>query len=247
MRPNLHSFRLPGAVPVSFRPRAIGAIELCRAQAVIVLTVANSKGGCGKSTLTLNTAIGYARQGKRVLIVDADGEQGTLRKWPRSMDIGNPTVIACSASDVIDTVARHIGDYDVVLIDTAGRDERMMAAILDISDILVSPVKPAHQDLLELGRFIRVARARDVPTIAVFNEATRGKTAELKQLAAAFKAYGPFLPVAMQQLSSYRRVYPFGRGVLEIGREDPAKENFARVFAALGRAVDRAHAERAGQ
>src|SRR5690606_4790754 len=120
MRPNLHSFRPPGAVPVAFRPRAIGAIEFCRTQGVIVLTVANSKGGCGKSTLTLNTAIGYARQRRKVLIVDADGEQGTLRKWPRPIDIGNPTVIACSASDVIDTVARHIGDYDVVLIDTAG-------------------------------------------------------------------------------------------------------------------------------
>lgn len=247
MRPDLHSFRSPGAVPAAFKPRAVGAIEFCRTQGVIVLTVANSKGGCGKSTLTLNTAIGYARQGKRVLIVDADKEQGTLGKWPRSIDIGNPTVVACAPADVIETLARHIGDYDVVLIDTAGRDERMMASILDISDMLVSPVKPAHQDLLELGHFVHVARVRDVPTIAVFNEATRESTVELKQLAAAFKAYGPFLAVAMQQLSSYRRVYPFGRGVLEIGREDPAKNNFAQVFAALERVVEKAHAEKVGQ
>jgi chromosome partitioning protein len=42
-----------------------------------VFTLANAKGGCGKSTVALNLAICCARSGYRTLAVDLD-EQGNL-------------------------------------------------------------------------------------------------------------------------------------------------------------------------
>ena len=120
----------------------------------MILTVGNTKGGVGKSTLALNLVVARSIEGRRVWLVDGD-RQGTATTAMtfRSQSGYLPRIECTSLPDgttLHAEVTRRRGEFDDVVIDAGGRDSTALRAALVLSDVLLVPFAPRSLDLWAL-------------------------------------------------------------------------------------------------
>ena len=147
----------------------------------MVITFASSKGGVGKSTLAVSLAVEWSARGRRVLVLDAD-PQGTATAWAElraAEGLKGPTVLAVG-DNVRSVLLEVVRDWDVVLVDTAGRQSKRVIAALRESDLVLMPCTPAGPDVWALHETIETVREvqaiRDELRAAiVVNSATKTK------------------------------------------------------------------------
>jgi len=65
-----------------------------------VIAISNRKGGCGKTTTAVNLGVALARQGKRVLLVDADSQHSLTV----SLGVAEPDVLELSLGTIISDI-----------------------------------------------------------------------------------------------------------------------------------------------
>src|SRR5436190_20589310 len=99
------------------------------------IVFANEKGGTGKSTTAVHTAIALAASGHRVAALDLDGRQRTMTRYLENRDATMRRLekqLPHAAYEVLEdeseqglaaAIAR-LGEHaDVIVIDTPGRDD----------------------------------------------------------------------------------------------------------------------------
>lgn len=149
-----------------------------------VITVANEKGGAGKSTLAAHIAVSLANAGYRVLAIDLDRRQQSLSRFFASRDatmrrlgIGLPMVRhlvlnQTSGAMLFQEIARAGPDCQVVVIDAPGADSPIVRRAIAMADKLVTPVNLSFTDLDLLAHLNPVTQ--DYVSHGCFAEAVQG-------------------------------------------------------------------------
>jgi chromosome partitioning protein len=128
------------------------------------IVFANEKGGTGKSTTAVHTAIALAASGHRVGALDLDSRQRTTTRYLENRDAtirrtGEPLpraafeVLEDQSIEALDAaIARLSEQCDVLVVDTPGRDDAVARAAIVKADTLVTPMNDSFVDLDLIGQ-----------------------------------------------------------------------------------------------
>jgi chromosome partitioning protein len=127
-----------------------------------VVGVLNIKGGVGKSTLAIHMASALTKYGK-VMLVDADS-QGTSRDWNQIGGHPELSVVAMDRESIDRDIEPFLEAFDWVVIDGPVKMEKINAAAIKASDLVVIPVQPSQADLWATDSLVELIKARQSVT-----------------------------------------------------------------------------------
>jgi chromosome partitioning protein len=201
-----------------------------------VITIAQQKGGAGKTTLAAHLAVAWAA-GARVAVVDID-PQASLSHWVELRRARNGVGIGFTHARLpgwrlADEVERLARTHDILVVDSPPHAETEAKIAVRLANLVVVPLQPSPIDVWATKPTLELARLERRPVLLVLNRLpSRARlTAEMAQGAAG---YG----VAVAQAALGNRVafaasMAVGQGVTEAEPDSPA----ALEIAALAREI----------
>ncbi|WP_186456817.1 division plane positioning ATPase MipZ [Sphingomonas suaedae] len=129
-----------------------------------VIVFANEKGGTGKSTTAVHTAIALAMKGARVSCLDLDHRQRTMGRYldnrlETMKRAGRPLPMPRFETHDGESIARfsesleRLGqDADFLIVDTPGRDDKFGRIAITNADTLVTPMNDSFVDFDLIGQ-----------------------------------------------------------------------------------------------
>ncbi len=170
-----------------------------------VMTVAQQKGGSGKTTLAANLAVAWSLDGRHsVAVLDVD-PQGSLGDWfeRRERRMGEDrtgltfrTASGWGAKREARSLAR---DHDIVVIDTPPHADLELRSAIENAALVVVPVQPSPADLWATEATLEAAIKERVGALMVLNRVPpRARLTE--EMAAALQEFGA--PLAVTRLGN---------------------------------------------
>ena len=198
----------------------------------MIITVGNTKGGVGKTTLAVNLAIARALAGRDVWLIDGDRQGTAQTAISIRADAGHTPGIACATYSDGPTlraqVQQQASKFDDIIIDAGGRDSTALRAALVLSDVLLVPFQPRSYDvwaLNDIAALVDEARSvRDgLRAVAILNCADPGEASTDNADAAAAVAEIPqfeYLDTPIRRRKAFANAAGQGLSVLELKPAD---------------------------
>jgi chromosome partitioning protein len=195
-----------------------------------ILVFLSQKGGSGKTTLVVHTAVAATEAGLKVLVVDTDPQQSAT-VWSNARTADAPIVATVAGTDLerVLTAAR-AEDIDLAIIDTAPHAAPDAARIARAADLVLIPCRPTAFDLAAAEQAARIVKAANARAAFVLS-ACPVRAPEIGETRKALSDYG--LPVAPPEISERRafsRAIASGRAVTEFESDGRAADEIRNLW-----------------
>ncbi len=201
-----------------------------------VLTVAQQKGGAGKTTVAAQLATALFAEGRRVALIDTDPQRSLthwydLRREGQGADDATFLLREASGWRVGVELDRLKHAYDVVIVDTAPHAETEAKAAIRAGHLVLVPVQPSPVDIWATRSTVDMAAQEKVPALIVLNRMpARGRLADAMRaqldkdkLTISAAVLGNRVPFAASMIE--------GKGVVESDRRSRAAEEIRALAA----------------
>ncbi len=199
----------------------------------LVITVAQQKGGAGKTMLAANLAAAMA-VGLRVCLLDID-PQRSLTRWHGIRGRQSKALPAIGLSEVSGwrlraELDRLTASHEAVIVDTPPQVDTDAKLAIRAADLVVVPLQPSPPDLWAAEATVQLARAEKRPLRLVLNRApaTSRLRAQVEREAEA-AGYG-LLAHAIGNRAGFANAFAQGMGVTEASPKSVAAQELLAVL-----------------
>ena len=143
-----------------------------------VITIAQQKGGTGKTTLAVHLALGFIKYHKlKVAIIDTD-PQGSLGKWfmirtEKKNSNDNLTFKTASLWGAQYESKILKVDHDIVIIDTPPKIESDARPSIESADLVLIPMSASHVDFWATGAIVEIAKKANKKILIQINRSNQ--------------------------------------------------------------------------
>jgi chromosome partitioning protein len=141
----------------------------------VIVTVANRKGGVGKTTTSVFVAHALAEAtGAPCTLLDAD-PLGSATQWAR-LAAAAGTSLGVAVRAQVARLAAFASSAPNVVIDTPPDDSDVVAAAVDLADIVVIPTSPSALDLSVVESTLALATGSGTPAAVLLTQTRRTRS-----------------------------------------------------------------------
>jgi chromosome partitioning protein len=198
------------------------------------ILVINSKGGCGKSTISANLASYYALSGAKTALLDYD-PQGSTMQWLSTRPGHLPPIHgihACKPRSGLTRVWQMTvpADTERVIIDApAGASGTKLQEMINRADTIVVPVTPSSIDIHATSVFIRdlflIGKIRRSGVrLCVIANRVRRNAPQYEPLKRFLSSLGIPFVTSLADSDNYIAASECGMGIYELDKEDTSFE-----------------------
>src|ERR1017187_3131317 len=197
---------------------------------MLTIVINSQKGGSGKTTLCAHLSVEAERAGNGpVFLIDTD-PQGTLTTWHEKRQAETPQRVELPFDGIAEGLRRlRERNASFCFIDTAPSRTDETAALFDLADLVIVPIRPSPSDLWAASATVELLKRDNVPYLFVLNQvkANAGITA---QAAASLSHYGPVAETFIGDRVPYAAAMTDGRTALELTPKGPAALETAALW-----------------
>ncbi len=206
-----------------------------------VVSIAQQKGGAGKTTLAVQLGVAWLTMGKRVAMLDIDPQASlftwfNLRRRRQGDDEGSLMVQGLSGWRLGGEVGRLRREFELVLIDNPPHAETDARSALRAADLALLPCQPNVLDLWASKTTLELAEAARTEALLVLNRVPARGLAAAAIRAEIEQQRWPLATASLGNRQAFAASIALGQGVAESAPKSPAGVEIAALAAeVLGR------------
>jgi chromosome partitioning protein len=202
-----------------------------------IITVANLKGGAGKSTVTINLAAAAQMAGISTAIIDLDAEQQAAARWKDTRGKERPPLVVSPVYTRLPQIVEELDErgVELIFIDCPAFQPPITVKAVDVANLVLIPCRTTVQDIQYVQTTIDIAADKQKPTV-VFLNAVELQIRETEEARAYFEKIGIALaPVYLSKAVAYHRAIAAALGVTEYEPTGKASQEVLAVLEWISR------------